>query len=159
MTERIRTTETTLPPLRDASAGLRRVEPGQVRAALGAEACAEGLAEALAPITLFAVREELIKRLQSTGGRPGLSGTNRRAKIPLSDREWLLLEELAASIASPGFAPSAGQVASVLLTLSLESVASHVDRAGAGQRNSPLLRELAAVAAAESGRCESKSHA
>jgi hypothetical protein len=78
----------------------------------------------LAPITLFAVREELVQRLQSSGGRPGLAGTTRRAKIPLSDEEWLRLEELAASLSSPGFAPSAGQVASVLLTLSLDAVAS-----------------------------------
>jgi hypothetical protein len=97
-----------------------------------------GLTEALAPLTLFALREELVHRLQSSGGRPALAGTTRRAKIPLSDEEWGQLEELAAAIASPGFAPSAGQVASVLLSLSLHSVASRV---GSGEL-SRLAREL-----------------
>jgi hypothetical protein len=43
-------------------------------------------------------------------------------KIPVGDREWRQLEELAASLAEGGFTPSAGQVASVLLTLSLRSL-------------------------------------
>src|SRR4051794_33102757 len=88
------------------------------------------LERALAPITLFALREELGQRLQSSGGRPGLVGTTRRVKIPLSDQEWLQLEALAA----PGFAPSAGQVASVLLSLCVRSVASQVS----GVPGSPL---------------------
>jgi len=152
MTRRIRTSETTLEPIRDTAAPLPRVEASQVQAALGADAPAEGLAEALAPITLFALREELIERLQSSGGRPGLSGATRRAKIPLSDQEWLRLEELAAAVASPGFAPSAGQVASVLLTLSLEAVSSRAASPGLGQASSPVVRELAAAAATASAR-------
>src|SRR5207249_12014422 len=99
----------------------------------------EGLAKALAPLTLFALPEELVSRLQSTGGRPALAGTTRRAKIPLSDDEWVKLEELAAAIASPGFAPSAGQVASVLLSFSLHSVASQV---ASGSSTSLLGLEL-----------------
>ncbi len=124
MTKRIRTTEATFPRIRDTSTPLPRIEPAQIQEALGAELAEEGLEGALAPITLFAVREELVKRLQSSGGRPALAGVTRRAKIPLSDQEWLQLEELAAAVSSPGFAPSAGQVASVLLTLALRSVAS-----------------------------------
>jgi hypothetical protein len=147
MTKRIRTTERTLKPLRDTSVVLPRVEASHIEVALGAESSAERLEHVLAPITLFAVREELVKRLQSSGGRPALSGTTRRAKIPLSDAEWLELEEIAAAISAPGFAPSAGQVASVLLTLSVRSVASRISRAGA--RSSPLSRELAALTAAE----------
>jgi hypothetical protein len=150
MTSRIRTSETTFKRIRDTATPLPRVEASQVQAALGAEASAEGLAEALAPISLFALREELIERLQSSGGRPGLSGATRRAKIPLSDQQWQRLEELAAAVASPGFAPSAGQVASVLLTLSLDSVSSRAAPSGLGQGRSPLVQELAAIAAAES---------
>ncbi len=139
MTKRIRTTETTLPPILDASRPLRRIDPAQVQQALGAEKVPAGLTQALAPLTLFALREELVSRLQSSGGRPALTGTTRRAKIPLSDEEWEKLEELAAAIAAPGFAPSAGQVASVLLSVSLHSVASRVDSQPA---SSPLAREL-----------------
>jgi len=139
MTNRIRTTETPLRPLRDTGSPLRRIDPGQVQQALGAEEVPAALAEALAPLTLFALREELVNRLQSSGGRPALAGTTRRPKIPLSDEEWEKLEELAAAIASPGFAPSAGQVASVLLSLSLHSVASRID---SEPGSSPLAREL-----------------
>lgn len=139
MTKKIRTTEATLPSIRDASAALPRIAPARVQEALGAEDSAEGLADALAPVTLFALREELLRRLQSSGGRPALEGTTRRAKIPLSDEEWEKLEELATAIASPGFAPSAGQVASVLLTLSLHSVASRIAR---GEQSSLLACEL-----------------
>jgi hypothetical protein len=133
---------------------LPRVEPARVQEALGADASAERLEEALAPVTLFALREELVKRLQSSGGRPALAGATRRAKIPLNDEEWLQLEELAAAVSSPGFAPSAGQVASVLLTLSLHSVASQT---GPGQFSSTLLRELAARVAAEAPPGETKT--
>jgi hypothetical protein len=74
----------------------------------------------------------------------------RRAKIPLSDQEWSQLEKLAAAISSPGFAPSAGQVASVLLRLSLETVAACVAQANSsGQPLSVLKRELAALAGAD----------
>jgi hypothetical protein len=139
MTKKIRTTETTLRPIRDTAIPLRRIDPAQVQHALGAEEVPAGLAEALAPLTLFALREELFNRLHSSGGRPALAGTTRRAKIPLSDDEWEKLEELAAAMASPGFAPSAGQVASVLLSLSLHTVASRVGPEGI---SSPLAREL-----------------
>src|ERR1700731_1000706 len=101
MTKKIRTTETTLRPIRDSGSPLPRLEPAPVQQALGAEEGPGGLTEALAPLTLFALREELLNRLQSSGGRPALAGTTRRAKIPLSDDEWEKLEELAAEIAAP----------------------------------------------------------
>ena len=145
MTRKIKPSGATLPPIRDTSATLARVDPDKVREALGAENTAEQPAGPLGPVTLFALREELLKRLQSSGGRPALEGVTRRAKVPLNDQDWLLLEELAAAVASPGFAPSAGQVASILLTLSLHSVASRATAAGA---SSPLLRELAELVGA-----------
>jgi hypothetical protein len=142
MTKKIRTSEAAFPPIRDTSASLPRIDPDQIKEALGAETSAEGLAGALAPVTLFAVREALANRLQSTGGRPALGGTTRRAKIPLSDNEWEQLEVLAAAIGAAGFAPSAGQVASVLLSLSLHSVAAQV---APGPAPSPCARELQAL--------------
>lgn len=152
MTKRIRPSEPVLEKVRDSGAASRRVEPDKVAASLGAEASATQLEEVFAPITLFALREELVNRLQSSGGRPGLSGTTRRAKIPLCDKEWLELEELAAAISAPGFAPSAGQVASVLLSLSVQTVASQVSGSPAKATHSPLVRELAARAALEARR-------
>jgi hypothetical protein len=55
------------------------VDAAHVAGALGAEPTPEALTEALAPVTLFAVREALVCRLQSSGGRPGLSGVSRWA--------------------------------------------------------------------------------
>ena len=144
MSKQIRTTEPTPRAVRDMGPGPRRVEPRDVATAIGAEASGITLEDALAPVTLFALREELLGRLQSSGGRPGLAGATRRVKVPLGDTEWLELEELAAAISSPGFAPSAGQVASALLTLSAHSIASQVR--GTGCR---LMQELAARLAAE----------
>ena len=74
------------------------------------------------PLSLFQVRQELFRRLQSTGGRPSLSETSGRKKIPLNDRQWEQLEEVASEVTSRGFSPSAGQIASVLLTLALRSL-------------------------------------
>lgn len=143
MAKPIRTTEPAPKVIRDTSAPPARVSPTPVQAALGAEASAQKLEEALAPITLFAVRSELLGRLQSSGGRPALSGTSRRAKIPLGDAEWAELEQLATAVSGPGFSPSAGQVASVLLSLSVRSVVSQVARAPEPAA-SPLARDLAA---------------
>lgn len=83
MAKTIRTTEPTLKVIRDTSAVLPHVTPASVEAALGAEASDQKLEEALAPITLFAIRTELLSRLQSSGGRPALSGTS-----PSEDSSW-----------------------------------------------------------------------
>jgi hypothetical protein len=150
MADRIKTSEATYKRIRDTGPALPRVEPARVQEALGAEPAAEGVHEVLAPLTLYTVREELVRRLQSRGGRPGLFGVSRRAKIPLSDQEWLGLEALAAAISSPGFAPSAGQVASVLLTLSLQALATRAVGSAPGQLPAAVVQELAALAAADS---------
>jgi hypothetical protein len=113
-----------LNPVRDTGATLPRIDPRQVQKALGAEESGEGIAGVFGSLSLATLRQELVKRLRSTGGRPALSGTTRRAKIPLNDREWAKLEELAAAVASEGFAPSPGQIAGLLLSLSLRAVVS-----------------------------------
>ena len=102
--------------IRDIGPAQPRLDPADLARALGAEPAGSTVETALSPPALFAVREELFNRLQSSGGRPALEGTDRRAKIPLSDEEWRQLEELASSLGSAGFTPSAGQVASVLLS-------------------------------------------
>ena len=149
MTQRIRVVKSTLAPVRPASSRTRRIEPEEVASALGAEAPPEGpRAGALGPITLYAVREALLHRRQSSGGRPALAGTNLRAKVPLSDQEWVRLEELASALSVTGFSPSAGQVASVLLSMALESVTERLARESRREDlpQVPLVQELAAKA-------------
>ena len=121
MPKTIRPTERTLLRLRDTSPTQTPIPPDSVVAALGAEV-GERIQILLSPITLLAVRAELAARLRTSGGRPGLSDTTRRTKIPLREHDWAALEQLAAAVGSDGFVPSAGQVASVLLTLSVRQM-------------------------------------
>jgi len=69
-----------------------------------------------------AVRQELLSRLTSTGGRPGLKGTTRRQKIPLDDEDWSRLQKIAEALNDDEVRPTPGQVASVLLHRLLENI-------------------------------------
>jgi hypothetical protein len=119
MARRITPTDRPLAEIRDVGSTLPRVDPAMVAEALGAEDAGIPIAMERGPVSLFHLRAELISRL-TKGGRPSLEGATRRLKIPVTDRQWQELEELAASLSSEiGFAPSAGQVASVLISLSI----------------------------------------
>lgn len=65
-------------------------------------------------VTWYGVREEVARRLKSKGGRPGLPGSEPR-KVPLTEEDWRIVRELADAMSEPGFHPSAGQIAGVLL--------------------------------------------
>ena len=112
----------TYPSITDTSKTLPRIDPSKVAEALGGEPTGLTWGPGGAPLSFFQVRQEIMRRLQSSGGRPSLSGTSARKKIPLNDSQWHELEKIASEVASPGFSPSAGQIASVLLTLSLRSL-------------------------------------
>jgi hypothetical protein len=94
------------------------------------------------PVSLFQLRLELANRLHSRGGRPALEGATRRVKVPVTDRQWQELDELASSFSESdlGFTPSAGQIASVLLSLSLPLARRETER---------LRKELATRNASE----------
>jgi len=121
-------TKGTHPTIQDTSEVLRRIEPVRVQSALGAHESGFVVRAIGSPLALTQVRQELMERLRSTGGRPSLADTSRRVKVPLGERQWQELEEIAAEVSTPEFAPSAGQIASVLITLSLRSLRE--DRAG-----------------------------
>ena len=89
-------------------------------------------------MALVAVRQELLSRLASTGGRPGLEGATRRQKIPLDDRDWKRLQKIAEALNDDEVRPTPGQVASVLLHRVLETIDV---KAAAAQ----LRAELAAI--------------
>lgn len=140
--------ESRIPTIRIVESTSRRIDPAAVASALGAEPGPEDRrAGGLGPITLFAVREALLSRRQSSGGRPGLEGACLRAKIPLSDQDWTRLEKLASALSSTGFSPSAGQVGSVLLSMALESVTERLvaeTQAGSELSKVTMVQELAA---------------
>ena len=123
MDKRIKTTEPTVKRIQTSEPTVRRLDPQTVAEALGGEPVSGHVEGRPGPLTLHVLREELLRRRQSSGGRPGLEGTNLRAKVPLNNQDWSRLEELAASLSTVGFAPSAGQVASVLLSIALRSLA------------------------------------
>jgi hypothetical protein len=108
--------------IKDTSQALPRLDETRISSALGAEPSKLSFSRGGGPLSMIQVRQELGRRLQSSGGRPALADTNLRTKIPLSESQWRELEEIAIEVASPGFSPSAGQVASVLISLSLHSV-------------------------------------
>ncbi len=146
MAKHFRASEPTVPRIRPTEPAVRRLDPQAVADALGAEPQGQRIGGPYGPMTLYALRSELVHRRQSNGGRPGIEGTNLRAKIPLTEKDWEKLEALATSLSTEGFSPSAGQVASVLLALALESVTEHSPNleSAAPSSKARLVRELAA---------------
>ena len=100
--------------IRDIGQTFPRIEPVKIAAALGAEAVPDVEVVGGSPLTLFAVRQEIARRLQSTSDA-------RPVQIPLNPQEWRQLETIAAALADAGCAPSADQVAGMLLNLALRS--------------------------------------
>ena len=127
MTKHIQISEPAVKHIRQSDRAVRRLEPQTVADALGGEPCPEHIEGQPGPVTLYALRQELLRRRQSSGGRPGIEGTSFRAKIPVGNQDWQRLEALAASLSASGFVPSAGQVASILLSIALRAVTSNVN--------------------------------
>jgi hypothetical protein len=154
MTKRIRSSEPTVPRIRATDPAVARLDPQSVAEALGGESGPERLEGKPGPLTLYALRQELLRRRQSSGGRPGIEGTSFRAKIPLADCDWQRLETLATTLSGEGFSPSAGQVGSVLLSLALRSLTQDLPESKAEGTNytAALTKELAARLATEKSR-------
>jgi hypothetical protein len=133
MSQRIHITSAGLKRIIPTNPTVRSIEADLVATALGAEpAPLATLETAGSPVTKLTLRAELQERLSSQGGRPGLSGATRRQKIPLSETEWVKLEELAAELAEPSLRPSPGQVAGVLLSTVLRSLGRETEPQGSG---------------------------
>ena len=99
-----------------------RTDPGELAAVLGAERVEGVEVKHQSPPSLFALRQELMRRLTSSGGRPGLKGAVRRQKIPLDNRDWSRLMQIASELRDDDVRPTAGQVASALLHSALERI-------------------------------------
>jgi len=119
MAKRIKTTGKKLGKIRPASKRLPRVSSENLARALSAENIEVSVSGA-SPPTLFAIRQELARRLVSTGGRRALQGTTRRQKIPMRDDDWDRLEQLSELISDDDLKPTAGQVASIIIHQALK---------------------------------------
>ena len=108
--------------IRHSGSVARSIGPDAIVKALGAEAASRANVHG-APIALHVLRQELERRVRSTGGRPALEGATKIQKIPLKPEDWSRLEELAARLSRQGVSATAGQVASVMVHSQLELLA------------------------------------
>jgi hypothetical protein len=82
-----------------------------------------------APAMLLAVRDALMDRLRSTGGRPALSGDGLRQRVHVSAQDWQRIADIADHVEVGRHKPSPAQVASVLIHLALKRISSkEIDR-------------------------------
>lgn len=98
-----------------------RVDTTVLADALGATEVTDAPSGGGSPLTWFLLRDEMAARLRSTGGRPGIEGAEPR-KVILPREEWDMVRSLTDSISEPGFRPSVGQVAGVLLGQKIRDV-------------------------------------
>jgi hypothetical protein len=108
----------------------RRITPDEIEQGLGAQRVAT-LPAGGSPISAYALRQELFNRLRSTGGRPGLHGTDMKPKIPMRRSRWKKLERLAKQVERESFHPTPAQLASVILDAGIDQFeqALHLDMA------------------------------
>jgi hypothetical protein len=126
----------------------RRITPKEIEKGLGAERVAS-VPSGGSPLSAYALRQELFRRLRSTGGRPGLDGADLKPKVPMRRSRWKKLQELAKQVASGTFRPSPAQLASVILDAGIDQFeqALHVDSARAGRLNHEVREKPAQLIA------------
>ena len=114
--------------IKDIGSTQRRVSPKVIAKTLGAEKIEIKVDTRQSPIFLFSLRQFLVDRLRSTGGRPALAGIEkkRRNKIPLFDEDWHKLEALARYCKEKeGIKVSPGQIASALIHTDMAKIDIH----------------------------------
>ena len=97
----------------------RRLSPQEIETGLGAERFAS-VPSGGSPMSAYAIRQELFRRLRSTGGRPALDGADIKPKIPIRHSQWKKLEDLAKKVTVENFRPTPAQLASVILSTGIE---------------------------------------
>lgn len=110
--------------IRDIGKVHRLVSPEDVARALGAEEFHREPTPGGAPHVFYTVREDIMRRLTSKGGRPGLEGTTKRKKIPFTPSDWEALEGTAEHLTRTGTRVSPGQLASAIIHERLERFGS-----------------------------------
>jgi hypothetical protein len=105
----------------------RRVDRTDLGEALGATSVVAIQTGTDTPLGFVAVRQELMDKLRSIGGRPGFDGAERR-KIPVTDAVWRMVIMAADEMSEPGFRPSAAQVASAILSLAVHHLTPDLQR-------------------------------
>jgi hypothetical protein len=112
----------------DTSPTHEPIEPSEISHSLGATADDKAISRVGSPFSLWALRSRLLSDLVSTGGRPGRKEAVARKKIPMTESEWALLDEITRVLNMRGVKASAGQVAGILLNQSMTEVLRRLDR-------------------------------
>ncbi len=129
--------------LEDESETFERIEHSAVEQALNAQAGPVQHGESGSPFSLGAIRNKLLGELVSTGGRRGRREVFARKKIPLTQREWNVLDEITALVKSRGVNATPGQVAGILLHQSMTEVLVRLDRVSpSAQQGTPSPADL-----------------
>lgn len=116
--------------IKDISKTQKKINSSLIEKALGAKKIGIKIDTRKAPISLFELRQFLIEKLISSGGRPKLDGAaKRRNKIPLLEDDWDKLKSIAEYYKKKdGINVSPGQLASAIV----HSFISHIDIAKDG---------------------------
>lgn len=124
MAEKIRVKGSTQKPIKVVGPTQKRVDPDFVANTLGAKKIGIKIDTRQGPVSLFSLRQFLINRLRSSGGRPALVGTaKRRNKIPLFVEDWAKLEKIAKYYKEKeGINVSPGQIASALIHTDISKI-------------------------------------
>jgi len=93
----------------------RRISPDDVAGALSASRAFFSTGQTEAPVGYLLARQDLMSRMESSGGRPKLAGTSRRPKIPVEESDWTKLQTLAEQLREEKVNVTAAQVAAALL--------------------------------------------
>jgi hypothetical protein len=110
----------------------RRIDPGDLAAALGAEATGQHAPLSMDPIALAELGTQLLDRLRSRGGRPALTDATVNCRVPLTAADVKTLETMVAQIGgSTGAKPSVGQLVSVIVRLHLNALQNATQPAAA----------------------------
>jgi hypothetical protein len=116
--------------IKDISKTQKKINDKLIEQALGAKMVGIKVDTRRAPISLYKLRQFLIERLISSGGRPKLKGAaKRRNKIPLLEDDWNKLKSMAEYYKrKDGISVSPGQIASAIV----HSFISNIDNAEDG---------------------------
>ncbi len=120
----------------------RRIMPEEIEKGLDAERV-DAIPSGGSPISAYAVRQELFRRLRSTGGRPGLDGADIKPKVPMRQSRWKKLEELVTRLETESFHPTPAQLASVILDAGIDQFerALHLNSAEIERRTREIEAE------------------
>jgi len=102
----------------------RRISPDDVAAALSASRAFFSTGQTEAPVGYLLARQDLMSRMESSGGRPKLAGTSRRPKIPVEERDWTRLQTLSEQLRAEKVNVTTAQVAAALLHWALSGLRS-----------------------------------